>query len=71
MTVIPNKYQDFEKIIVRLYVRETSKVGSELFEGKLMQKTYPDLAFLDPVTYSYGDIEIILGQDAIRPLEYL
>ena len=38
-----------------------------------MQETYPHLAVLDPVTHSYGDIEMILGQDvyhAIRPLEY-
>ena len=38
-----------------------------------MQETYPHLAVLDPVRYSYGEIEMILGQDvyhAIRPLEY-
>ena len=38
-----------------------------------MQGTYPHLAVLDPVRYSYGNIEMILGQDvyhAIRPLEY-
>ena len=37
-----------------------------------MQETYP-FAVLDPVRYSYGEIEMILGQDvyhAIRPLEY-
>ena len=38
-----------------------------------MQETYPHLAFLDPVKYSYGIIEMILGHgvyNAIQPLEY-
>ena len=38
-----------------------------------MQETYQHLAVLNPVRYSYGEIEMILGQDvyhAIRPLDY-
>ena len=38
-----------------------------------MQETYPHLAVPDPVKYSYGNIEMIVGQDvyhAIRPLAY-
>ena len=53
-------------------MRETLNVGSDIIDVKLMQETYPHLAVLDPVKYSYGNIEI-LGQDvyhAIRPLEY-
>ena len=38
-----------------------------------MQETYPHLSVLHPVRYSYGNIEMILGQDvfqAICALEY-
>ena len=38
-----------------------------------MLSTLKHLAVLDPVTYCYGNIEMILGQDvyhAIRPLQY-
>ena len=38
-----------------------------------MRESYPHLAVLDQVRYSYGDIEMILVQDiyhAIRPLDY-
>ena len=44
-----------------------------IIDVKSMQETYPRLAVLDPVKYSYGKVEMILGQDvyhAIRPLEY-
>ena len=58
---------------MRPYVRETLKVGSDIIDVKSMQETYPHLAVLDTVRYSYGEIEMILGQDvyhAIRLLEY-
>ena len=48
-------------------------VGADVINIKALQETYPHLAVLDPVTYCYGNIETILGQDvyhAIRPLEY-
>ena len=73
LTVTPHKDQDFEAVTVRSYVRETLNVGSDIIDVKSMQETYPHLAVLDPVRYSYGEIEMILGQDvynAIRPLEY-
>ena len=69
----PYKDQDFEAFTVRPSVRETLNVGSDLIDVKSMQETYPHLAVLDTVKCSYGNIEMILGQDvyhAIRPLEY-
>ena len=74
LIVTPHKDQDFEAFTVRPYVRETLNVGSDIIDVKSMQKIYPHLAALDPVRYSYGDIEMILRQDirqdAIRLLEY-
>ena len=73
LTVTPHKDQDFEAFTVRLYVRETLNVGSDIIVVKSMQKTFPHLAVLHPVKYSSGNIEMILGQDvyhAIRQLEY-
>ena len=73
LTVTPYKDQDFEAFTVRPYVRETLTVGSDIIDVKSMQETYPHLAVLDPVKYSYGNIEMMLGQDvyhAIHPLEY-
>ena len=73
LTVIPHKDQDFQAFNVRPYVRETLKVGSDIIDVKSIQETYPHLAVLDPVRCSYGEIEMILGQNvyhAIRPLEY-
>ena len=69
----PHKDQDFEDVTVSPYVRETLNVGSDIIYVKSTQETYPHLAVLDPVRYSYRDTEMILGQDvynAIRPLEY-
>ena len=74
LTVTPRNDHDFEAFTVRPYVRETLKVGSDIIDVKSMQETYPHLAVLDPVRYSYGNIEMILGQDfyhVIRPLESL
>ena len=73
LSVTPHKDQDFEAFTVRPYVREKLNLGSDIINVKSTQETYPHLAVLDPVRYSYGDIEMILGQDvyhAIRPLEY-
>ena len=56
-----------------LFVKESLNVGSDITNVQALQETYPHLATLDPVTYSYKDIEMIPGQDvyhAIRPLEY-
>ena len=73
LTVTTYKDQDFEAFTLRPYMRETLNVGSNIIDVKSMQETYPHLAVLDPVKYSYGNVEMILGQDvyhAIRPLEY-
>ena len=73
LTVTPHKDQDFEAITVRPYVRETLNVGSDIIDVKSMQETYPHLAVLDHIRYSYREIEMIIGQDvyyATRPLEY-
>ena len=73
LTVTPHRDQDFEAFTVRPYVRETLNVGSDIIDVKSMQETYPHLAVLDPVKHSYGEIDMILGQDvyhAIRPLQY-
>ena len=71
MTVTAHKDQDFQAFTARPNVRETLNVGSNIIDVKSMQECYPHLAVLDPVKYSYGNIEKILGQDvyhAIRPL---
>ena len=73
LTVTPYKDQDFLAFTVHPYVRETLNVGSDIIDVKSMQEPYPHLAVLDPLKYSYGNIEMILGQavyHAIRPLEY-
>ena len=74
LTVTPHKDQYFEAFTVRPHVRETLNVGSDIIDVKSMLETYPHLAVLGPVRYSYDDIEMILGQDvyaAIRPLEHI
>ena len=48
-------------------------VGADVINIKAPQETYPHLAVLDTVTYCYGNIEMILGQDVyhvIRPLQF-
>ena len=68
LTVTPYTDQDFEAFTVRPYVRETLNVGSDIINVKSMQETYPHLAVLDPVKYSYGNIEMILGQDVYHAI---
>ena len=73
LTVTPHNDQNFEAFAVRLYVRETLNVGSDITDIIPMQEIHPHLATPDPVRYSYEDIEMILGRDvyhAIRPLEH-
>ena len=72
VTVKPREHQDFEQFTINPFVKESLNVGSDIIYVQALQETYPHLAVLDPVTYSYKDIEMILGQDvyrAIRPLE--
>ena len=73
VTVKSREHQDFEPFTINSFVKESLNVGSDIIIVQALQKTYPHLAVLDPVTYSYKDIEMILGQDvyhAIRPIEY-
>ena len=73
VTVKPREHQDFEPFIINFFVKESLNVGSDKINVQALQETYPHLAVLDPLTYSYKDSEMILGQDvyqAIRPLEY-
>ena len=73
VTVKPREHEDFEPFIINPFVKESLKVVSDIINVQSLQETYPHLAVLDPVTYSYKDIEMILGQHAyhaIRPLEY-
>ena len=73
LTVTPQKDQGFEAFTVRSYVRETINVNSDIIDVKSMQETYPHPVVLDPVRYSCGNLEMILGEDvyhAISPLGY-
>ena len=73
VTVKPREHQDFEPFTINPFPKECLNVGSDMINVQALQETYPHLAVLDPVTYSYKDIEMIFGQDvyhAIRPLEY-
>ena len=74
LIVTPRDNQAFEPFKVSPYVKEDLNVCADVPNIKALQETYQHLAVLDPVTYCYGNIEMILGQDvyhAIRPLEYL
>ena len=71
LIVIPRDKQEFEPFKVSPYVKEDLNVSADVINIKALQETYPHLA--DPVTYCYGNIKMILGQDlyhAIRPIEY-
>ena len=73
VTVKPREHQNFEPFTINLFVKENLNVGCDIINVQALIETYPHLAVLDPVTYSFKDIEMILGQDvyhAIRPLEY-
>ena len=53
-------------------MKEDWNLGADVINIKALQETYLRLAFLDPVIYCYGNIEIKPGQDvyhAIKPLE--
>ena len=73
LTVTPRDNQAFEPFKICPYVNEVLNVGADVINIKALHETYPYLAVLDRVTYRYGNIEMILGQDvyhAIQPLEY-
>ena len=73
LAITPRVNQAFESLKVSPYIKVDSQVGANVIKIKGLQETYPHLSVPDPVTYCYGNIEMILGQDvyhAIRPLEY-
>ena len=59
--------------VVRPYVREDLKVGTDTIDVELLNTKYPHLQPISLKKYSYADVEMILGQDifhSVRPLEY-
>ena len=59
--------------VVKPYVREDLKVGTDTIDVELLKTKYPHLQPISLKKYSYADVEMILGQDvfhSIRPLEY-
>ena len=72
VTVKPRAHQYFEPFTINPFVKESLNVGSDINIVQALQEIYPHSAVHDPVTFSYKDIEMILGQDvyhSIRPLE--
>ena len=58
---------------VKPYVRKTLHVGNDVIDVDYLKTIYPHLGPFFLKTYSYGDVEMILGQDvfhSIRPFEY-
>ena len=58
---------------VTAYVRKTLHVGNDVIDVDRLKQQYPHLEPVALSKYSYGDVEMILGQDvfhSIRPLEY-
>ena len=73
LTVTPRDNQAFEPFKVSPYLKEDLNVGADVINIKALREIYLHLAVLDPVTYCYGNIEMILGKAvyyAIRPLEF-
>ena len=59
--------------VVKPYVREDLKVGTDTIDVELLKTKYPHLQPISLKKYSYADVEMIIGQDvfhSIRPLEY-
>ena len=58
---------------VKPYVRKNLHVGNDVIDVDQLKQQYPHLEPVALSKYSYGDVEMILGQDvfhSIRPLEY-
>ena len=59
--------------VVKPYVREELNVGTKIIDVESLEVLYPHLEPIPLKKYSYGNVEMILGQDVfhcIRPLEY-
>ena len=73
VTLKPIEHQDFELFTINPFFRESLNVGSDILNVQALQEAYSHLFVLDPVTLSYREIEMILGQDvyhSLRSLEY-
>ena len=68
LIVTPRDNQAFETFKISPYVKEDLNVGADVINVKALQETYPHLAVLDPVTYCYGSIEMIFGQDVYHAI---
>ena len=58
---------------VKPYVRKNLHVGNDVIDVDQLKQQYPHLEPVALSKYSYGEVEMILGQDvfhSIRPLEY-
>ena len=58
--------------VVKPYVRKDLNVETEVKDVESLQVQYPHLEPISLKRYSYGDVEMILGQDlfhCVRPLE--
>ena len=58
---------------VKHYVRKNLHVGNDVIDVDQLKQQYPHLEPVALSKYSYGEVEMILGQDvfhSIRPLEY-
>ena len=60
VTVKPRENQDFETFTINPLVKGIMNVGSHIINVQVLQETYPQLAVLDPATYFYKEIEMIL-----------
>ena len=49
--------------VVKQYVRKDLNVEAEVIDGESLQVQYPHLEPTPLKKYSYGDVEMILGQD--------
>ena len=62
LTKTPRDTHTFEPFKVSPYVKENLNVGADGINNKALRETHLHLADLDPVTYCYGNIQMILRQ---------
>ena len=70
VTVKPLGDNTCESFDVSPYTRDTLNVGSDIINVPQLQETYPYLSVLDPVQYSYSNVEMILGQHVYHAICY-
>ena len=71
---VSSNFDGFEYIFeLTAFVKDELKVGTDTVNIPVLQSKYLYLAPIKPIVYSYGDVDLITGQDsfhAIRPEEY-